>query len=108
MFLPINQATLRKIIEANSLVSASVLGETGGFAITVRYGSVEKNLVTSRGSIRLFANLNTAVGFLCKHGLKKFEVDATNYVPGRLRKARPDRSAALRNTRTNPTQAELL
>jgi len=74
----------------------------------VRYGSVEKNLVTSRGEVRLFANLNTAVNFLRQQGLTRFQVDATNYEPGRLRKARPDRAAALRNTRTSPRQPELL
>lgn len=104
----IKEPTLRELIGANSVRSASLIGRRGGFSVSVRIGLVDKSVATTRGEVRLFANLNTAVNFLRKLGLAKFEVDATNYEPGRLRKARPDRAAALRNTRTNPRQTELL
>lgn len=104
----IKEPILRELIAANSVRSASVIGQMGGFSVNVRYDVGERSLATARGEIRLFANLNTAVFFLRKHGLTKFEVDATNYEPARLRKARPDRAAALRKTRTKPRQTDLL
>lgn len=108
MLLTIKEPTLRELIAASSVESALVVGQKGGFAIRLRYGLIERNLATARGEVRVFANLNTAASFLRKRGITKFEVDATEYEPGRLRKARPDRAAALRNTRTNPRQTELL
>lgn len=108
MLPTIKESVLRELVAANSVRSASVVGQTGGFAVNVQYGVGERSLATARGEMRLFTNLNTAVSFLRKHGLTKFEVDATNYEPARLRKARPDRAAALRKTRTKPRQTELL
>lgn len=108
MLPTIKEPVLRELVAANSLRSASFVGQTGGFAVNVRYGVGERGLAIARGEIRLFANLNTAGFFLRKHGLTKFEVDATNYEPARLRRARPDRAAALRKTRTKPRQTDSL
>lgn len=84
MLPTIKEPVLRELVAANSVRSASLVGQMRGFAINVRYGVGERSLATARGEIRLFANLNTAVSFLRKHGLTKFEVDATNYEPARL------------------------
>jgi len=100
----IKEITLRELVEASSVRSACVVGQPGGFAVTVRYGEAEKMLASSRGDFRRFASLNTAAEFLRKLGIMKFEVDATNYEPGRLRAPRPDRAEALRRTRTKPKQ----
>lgn len=104
----IKEITLRELAGANSIRSACVVGQKGGFAIVIRYGPIEKILSSTRGGIRLFASLNTATDFLCKLGLTKFEVDATGYEPGRLRGPRPDRAEALKKTRTTPIQQTLL
>jgi len=68
---------------------------------------IEKTLVTSRGQVRLFASLGTAGLFIRDLGISRFEVDMSQYQPGRLRSARPDRAVALRLTRTKMQQQPL-
>jgi len=67
----------------------------------VRVGEQERTLETARGATRLFASLDTAASFIRDIGLPRFVVDMTEYQPGRLRRARPDRSEALK-ANTNP------
>lgn len=97
----IKEITLRELIEAEYVRSACVVGRPGGFTISVRYNDTKKTLANSRGGLRTFASLNTAADFLRKLGFTKFEVDATDYEPGRLRAPRPDRAEALRKSKTN-------
>lgn len=104
----IKKTTLQELVAANSVRSACVVGRRGGFTVTVRYGEAKKDLVSSRGGLRMFASLNTAADFLRKLGITKFEVDATGYEPGRLRAARPDRAEALKRTRTKPYQITMI
>lgn len=98
MLETIREATLKELVHAQSVRSATVLGRPGGYAISVRYGLTERALATSRGGLRLFT-LNAAGKFLRDLGLAKFEVDASGYEPGRIRPARPDRATALSRTR---------
>lgn len=107
MLATIRENTLRELIETNSIRTAYLVGQSGGYAITVRCGETERLLATTRGEVRLF-KLNNAADFLRSIGLDKFEVDCTNYVPGRLRKARPDRAEAMRKTRTKLRQEILI
>jgi hypothetical protein len=102
-----NEQTLRTLVTADSVRSPAVIGMGGGYAISVRYGSTESLLKSSRGETRLFT-LDAASKFLRRIGLPRFVVDASNYEPGRIRKPRPDRAEALRRTRTNPRQAMLV
>ena len=101
MLETIKEATLKELVQAQSVRSASVLGKHGGYVISVRYGLAERALGTSRGGLRLFT-LDAASKFLRDLGLPRFEVDATGYEPGRIRKARPDRATALAGTRRQP------
>src|SRR5437867_11093352 len=96
---PISEGTLRELLSSTSVTSTVAVGQRGGFAIVVRYGEAQRTLASRRGAPRIFASLNTATSFLQRLGLKKFEVDATEFEPGRLRKPRPDRAEALRRTR---------
>lgn len=103
----IKEATLRELVGTNSINKACLIGQGGGYAITVHCGKVERLLANTRGEVRLF-KLNNAAEFLRNIGLEKFEVDSTNYTPGRLRKARPDRAEAMRKTRTKLRQKALI
>jgi len=101
----IRETTLRELLGGGSPLSTSARGQTGGFVVAVRYGSREQFLASTRGGIRLFPNLTALAVFLRRLGISRFEVDAADYEPGRVRKARPDRAVALRRTRTKPSQA---
>jgi hypothetical protein len=106
MIQPIKEPILRELVEANSIQTACVVGQKGGYAIRVSYGLAERTLLNTRGDVRLFS-LENAANFLREIGLPKFEVDASGYKPGRLRAARPDRADALRRTRTVPKQTDI-
>lgn len=73
----------------------------------VRCGAGERTLENVRGDVRLFT-LDNASKFLKSIGLCRFEVDTSAYEEGRIRKARPDRSAALKSTGTRPRQQSLI
>lgn len=103
----IGENTLRALIRANSIQSVVARGWHGGFAVEIRHGTAEHQLASARHDIRLFPNLTTLAIFLARLGITRFEVDVGNYTPGRVRKARPDRAAALRHTRTTPKQTSI-
>ena len=98
---------MRELIQASAEVEVAAVGEQQGFSLHFRFGSAEKMLATSRGTVRLFASLDTAGAFIRNVGISSFEVDMTRHQPGRLRSPRPDRAAALRGTRTRPRQQPL-
>lgn len=103
----IKEPLLRELVRSPLDVRAVVRGATNGFLVVAQVGDQEKVLETARGGARVFASLDTAASFVQEIGLPVFEVDMTGYQPGRLRKARPDRSEALKRTRTQMLQQEL-
>ena len=103
----IKEPMLRELIDSHSITSVCAVGQAGGFAISVRYGDVKRVLANTRGDVRLFT-LSHAAKFLHDLGLEKFEVDTSDFEPGLIRKARPDRAEALKRTRTKMQQPNLL
>lgn len=103
----IKEPVLRELIQAGPDVQAVAVGEQQGFALQFRFGSCERMLATSRGTVRLFASLDTAGAFMRDVGIPCFGVDMTSHQPGRLRSPRPDRAEALKATRTRPRQQPL-
>jgi hypothetical protein len=106
-FVGIRETVLRQLVQASAEVSARIVGKDSSFSIVVHLGSGDKTVVTTRGNIRLFASLDTAAAFVGDLGLVRFYVDISHYRPGRLRGPRPDRAAALRQTRTRMQQQPL-
>lgn len=98
---------VRELIVATGELRATAVGTAGGFRLLFRVGESEKTLVTSRGTVRVFASLDTAGSFVRELGVAKFAVDMTQHQPGRLRGPRPDRAEALRHTRTRLRQQSL-
>jgi len=103
----IKEQVLREIVQASPEITARIVGKDRAFAVIVRLASGEKILMTARGGVRLFASLDTAAAFVGDLGLLQFDVDISHYRPGRLRAPRPDRAAALRQTRTKMRQQSL-
>lgn len=103
----VKEAHLRELAETKSIDSACVSGARGGYTIIVRCGTTERILENVRGDVRLFT-LDNASKFLRGIGLCRFEVDTSCYEEARMRKARPDRSAALKRTATQLKQQMLL
>lgn len=103
----INEPAFRELAEAAAVHSVCVVGQCGGYAIAVTQGSTPRTLVSMRGAVRLFS-LDNASKYLSNIGFKHFQVDASHFVPGRMRKSRPDRSVALKMTKTKPHQELLM
>lgn len=88
--------TLRELIAAGSVRSATLLGQRGGYAVLIQVGTQERVLANRTGAARLYARLDTAAKDLRELGLAEFGVNAANFTPGRLRAARPDRAAQMK------------
>jgi hypothetical protein len=105
----ITETALRHLVDMRALSAVVVIGVPQGFTLKVESGAgVGRVLQTVRGDVRRFASLDTAGAFLKAIGLTEFLVQTTDFKPGRLRRARPDRAEALKNTRTKPKQQELV
>jgi hypothetical protein len=67
----IDQGTLEKLVEANSVRGANVIAQAGGWGVVIQYGMTERVLAVRRG--------NVLVAFLRRIGIARFQVDATGY-----------------------------
>ncbi len=96
----ISQTTLKTLVEANAVRSASVIGEANGFYIAVKYGETEKMLTARTGKVRFFRSMDTVVDYLRQTiGIARFSVDMKNYDPEKMKEAgrkRPDRKEAMK------------
>lgn len=94
----IDHNTLVKLIEANAVRAAQVIGQIGGWGIMIKYGMVERPLSATRsGKVRIFKKLDTVVSYLRGIGIARFEVDAVNYDATSLTVGtRPDRSEVMK------------
>jgi hypothetical protein len=95
------EGSLRELINARVVTGFRARGYNGGFLIEASLGTEPGNLAmlgNTRGGPRVFASLGTVAVLLQKFGFNQFVVDSTEYVPGRVRAARPDRSIALKTT----------
>ncbi|BBD80761.1 hypothetical protein [Aerosticca soli] len=90
MTRPIKIETLRELVSAGSVQSATIMGQKGGYAVLVDVGMQQRPLGTKYGKARMFATTDTAVKALREIGMQRFKVDVTHYEPGSLRPGRPD------------------
>ena len=93
----IDHNTLTRLVEANAVSGAIVIGQPGGWSVVVKYGMVERVLAARRGSVRSFRHFETLVGYLKGIGVAKYQVDATQFDP-----------VALKTTRSNAAAKERL
>ena len=100
----INHATLSRLAEADLLRSAQVVGQAGGWALSVKFGVAERLLSAQRtGKVRLFRKLETAVEYLRGLGVVRFEVDSSGYNAeiAKSARTRPDRAEALKKVHSS-------
>ncbi|MFG6459699.1 hypothetical protein [Roseateles sp. BYS96W] len=94
----IDHTTLTRLVEAQAVRAAHVIGQPGGWSIVVKYGMTERPLAATRSrEVRVFKKFETLVGYLKDLGVSSFDVNAADYDPaGGKTVARPDQSAALK------------
>lgn len=103
----LGEAALRDFIGAGSVTRLEAVGRSGGFDLRVHMGATEATLGNTRGGVRLFASLEALTALLKRLDRPRFEVDASNYVSGRLRApvaAAPaaQKDAAVKKAATKP------
>lgn len=94
----IDHLSLSRLVEAQAVRGADVVGQPGGWGIIIKYGMVERKLVTRSGSLRLFRKFDSLVTYLKGIGIAKYMVDAANYDPTAVKSTvvRPDASKRLK------------
>lgn len=92
----IDHVTLSRLVEANAVRGASIVGQAGGWGVVIQYGMTERALAAKRGSVRIFRKFETLVGYLKNIGVAKYQVDATEFNPGALKLTRRSEVATAR------------
>ena len=95
----IDHGTLSRLVEAGAIRAAHVIGQAGGWALSVKYGMAERFLAAQRsGKLRLFRKLETVMAYLKGLGIHRFDVDASGYdaAEATAHYKRPDRAEALK------------
>jgi hypothetical protein len=94
----IDGKAVKSLAEAHAIQGAVVVGQPGGWAVLVRYGTVERAVAAQRShQPRLWRNLNTAVSFVREElGMPRFEIDTVDYDPEAIERKRPDQTERLR------------
>lgn len=97
----VDHLTLSRLVEGGAVQAAHVVGQAGGWALSVKYGVAERFLAAQRtGKLRLFRKLETVTLYLKDLGISRFDVDASGYDTeiAKAHRTRPDRAEALKRT----------
>ncbi len=93
----IDHNTLSQLIDAGTNCDARIVGQGGGWIVRVQCGASEQTLMAQRSrQIRLFRKFETLVTYLKDIGIKRFDVDASDYDPDAGKVTRPDKAAVLK------------
>lgn len=92
----LSESALRELLGAGAINEIVARGGEGGFVLALKLGASDAILGNSLGKARVFASLSTIALLLQRLGQTRFEVDVRDFVPGRVRAAQPERSAAMR------------
>lgn len=92
----LQEAPLRELIAAHVVAGVTAKGGKRGFVLEISFGDRRALLASARGNARVFASLATVAVLMQRLGYPRFEVDVTDYAPGRVRAARPSRSASMK------------
>ena len=92
----IDHVTLSRLVEANAVNGANIIGQAGGWGVVIKYGMTERALAAKRGTVRIFRKFETLVDYLKKMGVEKYQVDATDYNSMTLKLSRSNVGAAER------------
>lgn len=78
----IDTAIAKRMVDANAILGASIIGQSGGWSVMLRLGITEKPLGTQRtDKPRIWRSLDSCISYLTNElHISKFDMlDATNY-----------------------------
>ena len=77
----IDGASLQRLLEAGAVIDVEVVGDAGGWRVSVGYECARRTLAGMRGDERLFRRFETLVRYLQQRGIAAFRVDARAWQP---------------------------
>jgi len=88
----IDGKAVRGLVDAKAIKGAVVLGQPGGYAVVVKYGTQARAVAAQRSRrMRLWRNLNTAATYVQSElGVERFEVDMSDLDISAEDRSRPD------------------
>ena len=96
----VTSAALKEVAAASGVQEVRVLGDVGGYRVSVRYGNQQRELAarTRDGKFkpRTFRTLDVAGRYLRDIGILRYQVDVSLFEP--VKATRPDSAAALKST----------
>lgn len=92
----IDHRTLFHLVEAGAVRTANIVGQPGGWAVVVQYGTTERALAAKRGQVRIFRKFETLASYLKGLGLVQYQVDTRLFDPVALKAERTRTDAAER------------
>ena len=95
----INHNALTHLIDAGAITSATAFADGDTWALKVKVADTTKVVMAKNsGKPRIWRKLDTLAKYLQKLGLKKFEIDVSNYNSEKKSLRRPDSAASLKLT----------
>lgn len=77
----IDKKNFEMLVQAGAVRAVHIIGIPGGYAIEAEIGMTRSQIHTqqNRQQVRLFSKIDTAARFVRGAGIRKFDVDLSNY-----------------------------
>jgi len=94
----VDHNTLKQLVEAGAVRSATVVGQGASWSLIAQVGSNEKTLLSKSKKVREFKKFETIVKYLRGLGIVRFNTDIEKFDPAQKAMGikRPDKAAVLR------------
>lgn len=96
----VTSAALKEVAAAGGVQEVRVVGDVGGYRVSVRYGNQHREVAArtrdGKSKPRTFRTLDVAARYLRDIGVLRYQVDISLFQPTKA--TRPDSAAALKST----------
>ena len=93
----LSEAMLADLVASGVVEAVTIPRTPDGFVVSVRFGSVERDLGNARGGVKTFASLDTVAAQLLRLGIEEFVVKAGGYKPARAKGPSTEKTKAMRD-----------
>jgi hypothetical protein len=103
----LDHKTLHALARGGALHALTVVGQSGGWRVVVRWRAGESTLTAQRsGAVRVFRRFETVVQYLRAMGVPRFEVDISGYAAADTAQSRRAVAASNRMKRAHRAAAQ--
>ncbi len=109
---PIDTAMAKRLVEANAILGASIVGMPGGWGVVVKYGTTESPLAAQRSKkVRMWRSLDSCFAYVRNElGIDRFDgLDGSNHTDeGAGVRQRADTAARMKSAHEAAAHAQWL